>query len=107
MSAQRVKQLVGNIQLLPHHRRDTYVNHLKCNFALLNGTGSSHFVHGVFRAAELESTDTIFIDGLVEKIMVSPTYHTNFVVQTVIKLLNKRDMKILFVVSNSKCLKTP
>ena len=39
--------------------------------------------------------------------MVSPNYHINFVVQTVIKLLNKRDVKILYVVSHSGGLKPP
>ena len=31
----------------------------------------------------------------------------SFVFQTVIKLLNKRDMKILFVISNCRGLRTP
>ena len=40
--------------------------------------------------------------------MVSPNYHINFVVQTVIKLLNKKRYENLFVVSNNaRGLKTP
>ena len=38
--------------------------------------------------------------------MVSPTYHTNFVVQTIVTFL-KRDIKILSVDSNSTVMKTP
>ena len=67
MSAQRVKKLVGNIHLL-HGRHDTYVNNLKCNFAIFKGTGSSNFVSGDFRPVEFESTNNVFVDGLVEKL---------------------------------------
>ena len=70
MSAQRVKKLVGNIQLLLHDRHDTYVNYFKkCNLPLFKSTGRSNFVNGVFRPVEFESTDKGFIDGLVEKLL--------------------------------------
>ena len=68
MSVQRVKKLVGNIQLLLHDRHDTHVNYLKCKLPLFKSTGSSNFVNGVFRPVEFESTDKVFIDGLVEKL---------------------------------------
>ena len=62
------QKIVGNIQPLLRDRRDTYANYLKCNFAIILRHIKLKFCPWGFQACRIETTDKLFIDGMVEKL---------------------------------------
>ena len=80
----RESKIVGNIQLLLRDRRNTYVNHLKCNFAIILRHRKLQFWPWSFQTCRVWMKGQNFYRWFGWEIMVNSTYRINFVAHTVI-----------------------
>ena len=65
--------LATESQNIRYHKlvfRDTYVNHLKCNFAIILSHRQLKFCLWGFRPLEFESTDKVFVSLFVQKLLL-------------------------------------